>query len=120
MELIQSEGADLVIHQGDLGYSESDPDSVNRWETQLNDVLGPDFPYFVSPGNHDVANWPAYQQLLVDRLNRLVAAGEDVSCSGDYGVDSSCNFRGLTLNSMNKAPCNSSPVPGSKAPCWAA
>ena len=44
LNLVKSEGAEMVIHAGDFDY-ESDPES---WMEQLESVLGDDFPYFAS------------------------------------------------------------------------
>ncbi len=87
LALIQSEGADMVLHQGDLDY-EDDP---TAWDRRINDVLGADFPYFASIGNHDTGAWTGYQQKLLDRLARIPEA----TCSGDLGVKSSCSYQGL-------------------------
>ena len=90
LQLIKDEGADLVSHQGDLDY-ENNP---TRWDTLITDVLGADFPYLASIGNHDDIHWysPAgYQNKLQARLDRI----DDLSCSGDLGVQSVCTFRGL-------------------------
>ncbi len=51
-------------------------------------VLGPDFPYFASIGNHDEVKWPAYQAALLDRLARI----KDAYCVGNLGVKSACWF----------------------------
>ena len=90
LELIRDEGADMVLHQGDFDYKD-DPEA---WEQQVNEVLGDDFPYFATVGNHDVAAWDGpdgYQSKLIERLARVPEA----SCSGDIGVKASCTFRGL-------------------------
>jgi hypothetical protein len=87
LALIQSEGADMVLHQGDLDY-EDDP---TAWDRRINDVLGPDFPYFASIGNHDTGVWTGYQEKLVARLARIPEA----ACTGDLGVKSSCSYQGL-------------------------
>lgn len=89
LQLIKDEGADLVLHQGDLDY-ENNP---TRWDTFITDVLGANFPYLASVGNHDML-WHApkgYQDKLQARLDRI----NEVSCSGDLGVQSVCTFRGL-------------------------
>ncbi len=92
LNLIASEGADMVLHQGDFGYgAETDPQTAIDWNNQINAILGADFPYFASIGNHDVGNWPTYQQLLLERLARVPGA----TCSGDYGVQSACSYQGL-------------------------
>ncbi|MGI9319470.1 MAG: metallophosphoesterase [bacterium] len=89
LQLIKDEGADLVLHQGDLDY-ENNP---AKWDTFITNVLGVDFPYLASVGNHD-RFWHAangYQEKLQARLDRI----EEMSCSGDLGVQSVCTFRGL-------------------------
>ena len=89
LALIQGEGANMVLHQGDLDY-EDDP---TAWDRRINDVLGPDFPYFASIGNHDTGAWTAYQRKLVDRLARIPEA----TCTGDLGVKSRCRYQGLSF-----------------------
>ena len=89
LNLIKSEGAQAVLHSGDLEYA----DNPAAWEAQINSVLGPDFPYFVAIGNHDEAAWrgPAgYQQYLTSRFNRL-----GITWSGDLGVQSTFHYQGL-------------------------
>ena len=90
LQMIKDEGTQMVLHQGDLGYG-AGPDA---WEQQLDDILGPDFPYFASIGNHelDVAGqWSSYQQKLQARVDRIAGA----TCTGDLGVNSACTFQGL-------------------------
>jgi len=87
LQLIKDEGSDMVIHSGDFDY-EDDPDA---WDQQINGVLGPNFPYFASIGNHDVGKWSEYQKKLEERLNRINGA----SCEGDLGVNSACSYKGL-------------------------
>ncbi len=92
LTLIANEGADMVLHQGDFGYgNETNPQRAIDWDAQVTAALGADFPYFGSVGNHDVGNWPTYQQLLEDRLAIVSGA----SCSGDYGVKAACTYQGL-------------------------
>ncbi|MGB2694904.1 MAG: metallophosphoesterase [Dehalococcoidia bacterium] len=92
LTLIQAEGADMVLHQGDLGYgSETNPQTAIDWDAQITDILGDDFPYFASAGNHDVGNWSTYQQLLDDRLALVPGA----TCTGDLGVSAACTYQGL-------------------------
>lgn len=59
----------------------------SAWEMQINKILGPNFPYFASPGNRDIKCWngeDGYQQYLKNRLNRL-----NIVWDGDLGVKSS-------------------------------
>ena len=89
LRLIKAEGADLVLHLGDLDY-EDDPIA---WDEMITEGLGADFPVFVSVGNHD-DRWygpNGYQDRLQARLGRI----PDATCSGDLGVQSACTFRGL-------------------------
>ena len=87
LELIKDEGAQMVLHQGDLDYLD-DPDA---WDKMVSDVLGDDFPYFVSVSDHDVLKWNEYQEKLYDRLKK----NPDANCIGDFGVKSSCIYKGL-------------------------
>lgn len=89
LNLIKSEGAQAVLHSGDFDYA----DNPAAWEAQINGVLGADFPYFATIGNHDMAAWRGsggYQQYLTNRFNRL-----GVSWEGDLGVQSSFHYRGI-------------------------
>ena len=97
LNLIRDEDADMVLHQGDLWYdSESDPQLVIDFERQVNDVLGEDFPYFASIGNHDVELWPFYQEELKARISRIPGA-QCVSEGNGLGVKSSCTYAGLSF-----------------------
>ncbi|MDH3677655.1 MAG: metallophosphoesterase [Nitrosopumilus sp.] len=87
LQLIKDEGTDMVLHQGDFDYS----DDSDAWDQQINNVLGSNFPYFASIGNHDVAAWSDYQLALANRLDRL----SDIECKGDIGVNSSCKYKGV-------------------------
>ncbi|MFQ5946682.1 MAG: Ig-like domain-containing protein, partial [Anaerolineae bacterium] len=91
LELIQAQGADAVLHQGDLAYSSN----TQAWDDQINQVLGPDFPYFASIGNHDKGSFyggGGYQELLAARMNRL-----GVPWEGDLGVQSSHYYEGIFI-----------------------
>jgi len=87
LELIRDEGADMVIHSGDFDYK----DDPAAWKAQIDDILGESFPYFASIGNHDVAQWDNYQRNLLERVKRIDGA----DCIGDYGINSSCTYKGL-------------------------
>ena len=87
LELIRDEGAGMVLHQGDFDY-EDDPDA---WGQQISSILGPDYPYFASSGNHDSALWPASQAQLQARVDQIAGA----ACTGNLGVRSACSYNGL-------------------------
>lgn len=89
LNLIKLEGAQAVMHAGDLDYV----DNPAAWESQINGVLGADFPYFVSIGNHDELAWGGaggYQQYLEARFARL-----GISWTGRLGVRSTFHYNGL-------------------------
>lgn len=89
LNLIKVEGAQAVMHSGDLDYV----DNPAAWETQINNVLGANFPYFVTIGNHDELAWSnpdGYQHRLEDRFKRL-----GISWSGRLGVRSSFYYKGI-------------------------
>ena len=87
LNLIKDEGAHMVLHQGDLDYND-DPDA---WEKMVSSVLGDDFPYFVTIGDHDRVKWDEYQKILYDRIKKI----PDANCVGDLGVQAACTYRGL-------------------------
>ena len=91
LNLIKAEGAQLVLHQGDFDYN----DNPAAWEGLINDVLGVDFPYVASIGNHDENRWSGangYQQYLINRLTRL-----GIIWDGDLGVQSSLHYKGIFI-----------------------
>jgi len=94
LQLIENEGAHVVLHQGDFDYGDNPTD----WDSRITSVLGASFPYFASVGNHDESAWSGsngYQAKLQQRLNLVRAADPTVSCTGDLGVNSGCYFQGL-------------------------
>jgi len=89
LNLIKAEGAQAVMHSGDLDYT----DNPAAWEAQINSVLGANFPFFVSIGNHDELAWNGpngYQQYLESRFNRL-----GIKWSGRLGVRSTFFYKGI-------------------------
>jgi hypothetical protein len=89
LNLIKAEGAQAVLHSGDLEYT----DDPAAWEARINGVLGADFPYFVTIGNHDELAWAGaggYQQYVESRFNRL-----GISWTGRLGVRSSFHYKGV-------------------------
>jgi hypothetical protein len=91
LNLIKSEGAHAVLHQGDFDYK----DDPAAWDGQINHILGVHFPYFASIGNHEKDAWDGrygYQRYLQDRLNRLA-----ITWDGDLGVKSSLRYRGIFI-----------------------
>jgi hypothetical protein len=89
LQLIVDEGADAVLHLGDLDYD----DDPAAWEAQIDAILGPNFPYFTSVGNHDTAEWyvaGGYQERIAARMDRL-----GIPWQGDLGVQSTFRHEGI-------------------------
>ena len=87
LQLIKDEGAQMVIHSGAFDYD----DNPDAWDQQIDDILGPGFPYFASVGNHDILDesaWPSYQAKYQARLDMI----EGAVCTGDLGVQSVCHY----------------------------
>jgi predicted phosphodiesterase len=55
LNLIKSEQADFVLHQGDFDYS----GNPAGFFAKIDAALGTDFPYLGIVGNHDVNGWPS-------------------------------------------------------------
>ena len=89
LNLIKSEGADIVLHSGDFDY-QHDP---TGWDAQINEILGENFPYFASIGNHDKREFrgpDGYQAFMEARVKRL-----GITWDGDLGVKSSFKYKGI-------------------------
>ncbi len=87
LNLISSEGADVVVHSGDFDYG----NNPQVWDNMISSVLGPCFPYFASVGNHDDGSvWPNYQAKMMARMNCA-----SIPWTGDLGVASTINYQGL-------------------------
>lgn len=98
LRLIKSQKADAVLHVGDLGYSDRAA-APARWMQMVDAALGPDLPYFVTVGNHDVDRWNTvggYQTLLSERLSRLPAGTcVNAGTKHDLGIKTLCTYKGL-------------------------
>jgi uncharacterized protein (TIGR03437 family) len=98
LQLIANEGAHIVLHQGDFDYSLD----ADGFFATIDSILGPNFPYFASVGNHDIDSWPTgcsdsdgcYAQFLKDRMARIGVTPDDPNLNDQmYAV----TFRGLKL-----------------------
>ena len=89
LNLIKSENADAVVHLGDFDYN----DDPAAWNAQINDILGKEYPYFASIGNHDKDKFygsGGYQEFMEERMNRL-----GITWDGDLGAKSSFKYSGI-------------------------
>lgn len=100
LSLIVQEGAQVVFHQGDFDYATNT--DANGFFANIDRILGPDFPYFLSVGNHDDTGWPencgkstgCYAQLQKERLNRMAITPDDPSLDDEKY---SLVFKGLKV-----------------------
>ena len=90
LSLIASEGADLLLIQGDLGY---DDGKASIWEENLTQALGANFPVLTLVGNHENFEWPLYKPLIQQRIDRV----DGLSCSGDTGVKAVCRYENIEI-----------------------
>ena len=92
-ELIKNEGVDMVLHQGD-GWNADDWDvnMPDAFEAEVNGMFGPDFPFYMTIGNHDVFHWGTYEPMQAARVNRT-----ETNCVGEIGVKAVCTHGDLTF-----------------------
>lgn len=93
LQLVAREHAAMIVHAGDTSYSQADP---YAWEAQTNEALGPNFPYLVAIGNHDVDDWPGPMGFAA-LLNARLARTPGLICNGEFGVQTLCRYRGLEV-----------------------
>jgi hypothetical protein len=92
LQLVKSEGAHAVVHNGDFDYV----DSPSAWNGRIDSILGTNYPYFAVVGNHDAVAWngaTGYASYINARLARV----PEMQCQGDPGVKAVCRFRGLHM-----------------------
>lgn len=78
LELVRDEGADMVLHQGDM-VNDEDEELPQRFISRVSSVLDVAgvFPYFFSIGNHDEDDWLGdednigYREILSNRFSSL-------------------------------------------------
>lgn len=98
LNLIKSEGAQAMVHQGDFDYSFN----ATAFWGKIDSVLGSNFPYFVSVGNHDAASWNegcgdadgCYAKFQKDRLARIGVVPDSPDLNDQLY---SATFKGLKM-----------------------
>ena len=90
LNLIKNEGADFVLHQGDFDYKEQ----PKLFFTVVNGVLGSNYPYFGSVGNHDDNAWAGYSAEFIKRMKSNGVTIEE----GDLTDENyAFNYKGLKV-----------------------
>ncbi|WP_437907328.1 DNRLRE domain-containing protein [Sorangium sp. So ce327] len=92
LNLIKDEGAAATIHNGDFDYA----NNPTAWDNRINSILGANYPYFAIIGNHDAAAWGGASG-YASKIQARHAAVPSMNCTGELGVKSTCNFRGLHI-----------------------
>lgn len=98
LNLIKSEGANMVVHQGDFDYL----NDADGFFATIDSILGQSFPYFASVGNHDIDSWSTgcadtdgcYAQFLKDRMARIGVVPDDPNLNDQMY---SATYRGLKM-----------------------
>ncbi|MEZ4641062.1 MAG: metallophosphoesterase [Caldilineaceae bacterium] len=69
LHLIQTEGAEMVVHLGDFVYTPLVASTITElWQSNIDTILGPNFLYLGVEGNHDV--WSSFEPFFRERLAR--------------------------------------------------
>lgn len=103
LRLVRANGAELLVVSGDLDYGADDAGRTGdpaTWEAMIDAELGAGFPVIATAGDHELmkrpngapAPWPVYQQRLLARARQT-----GIECSGDYGLQSACTYRGMSF-----------------------
>ncbi len=92
LQLIVSEGADAVVHNGDFDYQ----DNPTAWDNRITTWFGDDYPYFAVVGNHDAAAWSGPNGYAA-KIQARHAKNPEMACTGELGVRANCTFRGLHM-----------------------
>jgi predicted phosphodiesterase len=102
LELVKRYKADAVVHMGDALYVET---AAQFWGA-IDEILGHDFPYYLTQGNHDLPHWPA----LADHgFAHLKAGGTQTDAPSQLDPRLSLQFRGVSLVMLGQAPRRDDP-----------
>lgn len=104
-DMVKREGAQLIVHLGDMGYDSG----AERFEGMIEDVI-PDLPMIGVLGNHDIERGDdgegqpqkaEYQAVLQRRLDKISGIDcsytkkDDTVSTGEIGVIQACTFGGV-------------------------
>jgi hypothetical protein len=80
LNLIKGENVQLILQQGDLGYSAG----ASGWTAAVNSVFPASFPFLASDGNHD--DWGTYVPFFQAKLNAMGVTPTGSLSSSSYAV----------------------------------
>jgi predicted phosphodiesterase len=91
LQMIKHEGAELLIINGDFDYK----NNSKAWQKMNESILGKDFPIIAVAGNHDMASWAKYQEII-----RKWQLNPKLNCGGHPGIDTTCLYKGIKIVSV--------------------
>lgn len=103
-EVIEQEGVDAVVLQGDYSYEDNPHAALRIIDMQLNNAS---VPIFAAIGHHEMLNdlesnefdrtatreWPIYRESFLKRVNN----NPNAACSGDYGINGLCTYNNVSV-----------------------
>ena len=99
LNLIKEEKAEITVHAGDMSYSIL-PEGPLKWNMVVNKVLGTNYPYIMTIGNHDTLHWHRASWGYVTLFKKRLAQIKDLHCyveskDKQLGVKSFCEYKGI-------------------------
>jgi hypothetical protein len=92
LQLVKQEGAQGLLVNGDMSYSEN----PTAWWAATEEVLGADFPVFLARGNHDDVNWVGFEPKATQHL------GGATRVLGAHDSNYKTTWRGLVIAAIHK------------------
>jgi hypothetical protein len=103
LELVKREGARALVHMGDAIYVETPA----RFWAVVDEVLGHDFPYLLTQGNHDLEGWPA---LAEHGFQHVKGGGASTDATGMLDPRLALRFGGVSLLFLGQAARDGDPA----------
>jgi hypothetical protein len=103
LQLIKREGAHAVVHLGDAIYEN---DAARFWAV-VDELLGHDYPYLLTQGNHDLDRWPEMAPHAFEHVKR---SGALTDATGMLDPRLALTFRGVSLMLLGEAARDDDPA----------
>jgi predicted phosphodiesterase len=88
LQMLKDERAELLIINGDFDRK----NNPKAWKQMHAQILGTDFPIICVAGNHDIAKWNEYQNIIQEW-----EANPKLLCKGEAGVQTVCTYKGIKI-----------------------
>ncbi|MEN9649654.1 MAG: hypothetical protein RL094_621 [Candidatus Parcubacteria bacterium] len=89
LRLVKNEGAELLVHLGDIDYA----DNPDAWVEQYAAILGSSTDYLTVLGNHELKKWDEYKK----KIEEQITSAKYLKCTGENGVESTCTYKDITF-----------------------